>query len=378
MSEEHKCPNCDRVLGSKGALTQHVRKEHGDDSLSEITAEFGEMAPRPGGAWRVDRPLSAAPSGVPSIDYAIGIGGVPRGTLIEVFGPSASGKTFVALTFSAYAQKQGEKAGYADAEHALQPTFAQLIPDLDLDELYYTAPRGGEETLEISRRFIQSGEFGIWTVDSVHALVPQAMLDKKIGENTMSELAKLMSNACQVLDHVISDTNTVCIFVNHVKAIPAVTHGKDWFKPGGSALDYYASIALMVRPVALFNDKNGRRIGHTVKVKVEKSKVAAPFASAEFDLFYRPGTIKKDKHAMDGVVVEKTGIDMGSCWFSVCMEAGLIRVAGGRYFDADTGETLGYRREIVELLEADCELRRKAEQEVYGGYATRAIGATTS
>lgn len=369
MAEKLKCPTCGKECKTKSALTLHIRTAHSDDSLSELLAKYGDMAPRPGGAWKIDRPLTAAPSGVPSIDYAIGIGGVPRGTIIEIFGPSDSGKTFTALTFSAYAQSRGGLAGYVDAEHRLQPTFASLVPGLDLDKLYYAEPKGGEAALNITRDFVSTGLYDIWTVDSVHACTPEALIKKPIGDATMAELAKLMSVGMQALDAVVADTNTVLIFVNHVKSIPGQTYGKDWFKPGGTAMDYYPSVHLHVKPSALFMDRDGRRIGHTVKVKVEKSKVAAPFATAEFDLFYKGGVIKKADHPYNGREV-KPGIDMGSCWFSVCEESELIRTAGGRWFDGETGESLGHRLQVVEMLESDCDLRKKAEQLVYEKYAS--------
>lgn len=354
-------------------LTAHVRQQHSDDALSAFAAKYGAMAPRPGGAYRESRPLTAAPSGVPSIDYAIGIGGVPRGTIIEIFGPSDGGKTFTALTFSAYAQQHGGLAGYVDAEHRLQPTFAKLVPGLDLDALHYSAPKGGEEVLNQTKDFVSTGLFDVWTVDSVHACTPRAMLEKDIGEITMMEIAKLMSVGMQVLDAIIADTNTVCIFVNHMKATPE-QYGKGYSKPGGSAMEYYPSINLKVKPSQIFMDSGGRRIGHTAQVRVEKSKVAAPFATAEFNIFYREGTIKKKDNPYDGMDVVP-GIDIGSCWFSVCEEAGLIRSAGGRYFDADTGEQLGHKREVIGILEEDCELRKKAHALVYDEYASRATPA---
>jgi len=284
VTEQLACPACGHKAKSKSALTAHIRKQH-PDGVVELMAKYGEFSPRPGGAWKPDRPLRAAPSGVPSIDYAIGIGGLPEGTIAEVFGPPGSGKTLTALTFSAHAQQKGGMAGYVDAEHRLQPTFARLVRHLNLDSLYYSAPKGGEVALNLTKDFIGTGLYDIWTVDSVHALTPAALRDKDIGQDTMAELAKLMSVGCQVLDAVVAETNTVCIFVNHMKSIPAVRYGRDWFKPGGTALDYYASVQLRVQPTAIFQDSSHRKIGHTVKVTVENSKVAAPFATAEYDIF---------------------------------------------------------------------------------------------
>jgi recombination protein RecA len=370
MATEHKCPACDKTFKTKGGLTAHARSEHGDSAIVELMTKYGAMSPRPGGAWRPERPLTAAPSGVPSIDYAIGIGGVPRGTLIEVFGPPASGKTLTALTFAAFTQKHGGLAGYVDAEHRLQPTFAKLVSDLNLDTLYYSEPDGGEAALNMTKDFVKTGLYDVWIVDSVHGCVPKALRDKEIGDNTMAELAKLMSAGCQVLEPIVSETNTVVIFVNHVKAKPGVLYGKDWSKPGGSALDYYASVQLQVQPFAIFQDTEKRKIGHSVRVKVENSKVAAPYASATYDIFYKEGKIVKADHERNGQEVVP-GIDIASCWFSVCEESGLIvKDTVGRWVDTETGEHLGYKKDILKMLQTEGELTRKAYNKVYGAYGS--------
>lgn len=356
--EAHTCPQCARDFKSKSALSGHIKRDHEDDPLVAVRAAI-PGAPRPGGAFRTDQPLKAAPSGVPSVDYAIGIGGVPRGTLVEIFGPPAAGKTFVALTFSAFAQQKGERAGFMDAERALQPTFAKLVPGLDLETLEYGQPPGdgsGEEALETSRQFINSGLFGVWTIDSVHACTPRSMLGRPIGDpNTRAALAQLMSQGCQVLEHVISPTNTVGIFINHVKAKPGVTFGRDWAKPGGSAFDYYCACQLHVTAGQSFTNKQGVRIGHTVKVKVHKSKVAAPFQKAEFDLFYAEGTVAATK--AEGTKPARpardvtTGIDLPSSWMSVLKESGAIVSGGGRYGLASTGEAIGATPDVLKALE---------------------------
>lgn len=368
------CPVCGDELGSKGALTLHSKKVHGNDSIAKLLTEYGAMAPRPGGAWRTHRPLSAAPSGVPSIDYAIGIGGVPRGTIIEIFGPAGVGKTSTALVFCAYAQQHGGLAGYIDAEHRFQPTHAKLIPGLDLDALYFAEPDGGEEALNWTKDYIKTGIMDVWVVDSVHGCVPKALRDKPIGSATMAELAKLMSAGCQVLEPIVAGTNTVLIFVNHVKSVPGVAYGKDWSKPGGSAMDYYPSIQLRVWPTAVYMNTDGRRIGHALKVKVENSKVSAPYATAAYDIFYMDGTIQKSstgKHDRGGDEVY-AGIDLGSCWMSVCEEEGyIVKDTASRWVDTETGESYGYRRDVIAMLDMeDSELRKKAQERVYGEYGS--------
>lgn len=367
-----ECPVCGKTLGSKSALTQHSKKEHGSTELSSLINKYGDAAPRPGGAFRPGRPLKAAPSGVPSIDYAIGIGGVPRGTIIEIFGPAGCGKTLTALTFSAYAQQHGGRAGYVDAEHRLQPTFAALVPNLDLDTLEYSEPDGGEQALNITKDYVKTNAYDIWTVDSVHGCVPKALRDKDIGDNTMAELAKLMSGACQVLEPIVSETSTVIIFVNHVKSKPGVMYGRDWSKPGGSALDYYASVQLHVEPRDVFQNKEHRKVGHTVRVKVDNSKVAAPYAVAKYDVFYRADTIVKDKHERNGQVVEP-GIDIASSWFSVCEEASLVvKSTSGVWVQVDNGESLGSRRDVMEALkDSGSALYQQAYALVYGQYGSK-------
>lgn len=373
-SQKIQCPQCDRTFGSKSALTQHAKKEHGGVELSNLVNKYGSMAPRPGGAWRPHRPLSAAPSGVPSIDYAIGIGGVPRGTILEIFGPSGVGKTLTALTFSAYAQQHGGRAGFVDAEHRLQPTFAALVPGLDLDLLEYGEPDGGEAAVNMTKDYVMTGNYDIWTVDSVHGCVPKALRDKDIGDNTMAELAKLMSATCQVLEPIVSETNTVVIFTNHVKAKPGVMYGRDWSKPGGSALDYYASVQLHVDTRDIFFDAEKRKIGHTVRVRVENSKVAAPFAVAHYDVFYREGQIVKtsnQKHQRDGEHVVP-GVDVWSCWLSVAEESQfVVKDTTHRYVDTETGVVLGPRRDVIAMLQAnDGTLYERCYEHVYGKYGS--------
>lgn len=361
-----KCAECGKEYKSQSALTAHAKRDHGDDPLAELRAKLGDGAPRPGGAFREDKPLKIAPSGIPSVDYAIGIGGVPRGTLMEVFGPAAAGKTLTALTFSAFAQQQGERVGFMDAERALQPSLAELVPGLDLAKMEYGQPPGdgsGEETLEISRQFIQTGEFAVWTIDSVHACTPRSLLQNEIGKNTMAELAKLMSEACQILEHDISSTDTLGIFINHVKAKPGAVYGRDWSKPGGSAFDYYCSVQLHVTAGESYYNSDKERVGHKVKVRVHKSKVAAPFQRAEYDLFYRHAKVKDRGEVTPGV-------DIPSCWLSVLKESGAVKNAGGRYVEVQTGEALGYEADVLDLLrDESSELYKLANKIVYNGHA---------
>lgn len=388
MAETFQCPTpgCQYTAKTKGAITQHVNKKHGEDPLAAIRAAM-PGAPRPGGAFRNDRPMVARPSGVPAVDYAIGIGGVPAGTVVEVFGPPASGKTFMALTFSAYAQSIGQRAGYMDAERALQETFCALVPGLDLKALEYGPPPGqygvtpepfdgtGESALESSRRFIQSGQFAVWTIDSVAACTPREEMKRAIGDTaSRAALAKLMRSGLRVLTPAAEQTGCVIVFVNHVTAKPGVTHGRDWSKPADEAFNYFASVQLRVTVATQYFNKQNRRIGHRVRVKVHKSKVAAPHAQAEYDLFYANDVVKpKEKQDIpEGPVVP--GIDIASSYFDVLKQEGVVGASGGKYVNHESGEVLGARQDVIEALRDEGSgLFAQAHQIVYpAAYAAAA------
>lgn len=362
-----KCthPGCGYEAKTKGAITQHVNREHGNDPLTKVRNGM-PGAPIPGGAFRVDRPMTVAPSGVPSVDYAIGVGGVPRGTIIEVFGPPASGKTFMALTFSAYAQSQGLRAGYMDAERALQESFAQLVPGLSLEALEYGMPPGeygvdpepfdgtGEAALEASRRYIDSGAFAVWTIDSVAACTPREEMKRAIGDSaSRAALAKLMRSGLRVLTPSVERTDCVLVFVNHVTAKPGVMFGRDWSKPADEAFNYFASVQLRVRAGTQYFNKESRRIGHEVVVKVHKSKIAAPHAEARYDLFYAEDEVRPTKEQAGKGMKPRSvvpGIDIPSSYLSVLQEATKIVKSNAHYIDVATGENLGTHDEVKEAL----------------------------
>lgn len=345
---EIPCPvqGCDWKGKTKGSLTQHINKKH-DDPLAKLRADFGDMSPQPGGAINKKRPLQAAPSGVPSIDYILGIGGIPRGTVIEIFGPPRAGKTLTALTFSAHAQKMGELAGFVDAERAMQETFLKLVPGLDVEALEFSEPPNGTKAMEITRRFVKSGAFGVWTVDSIHACIPEAMLEAEIGSGkARAQVAQLMSESLPVLANIVADTHTSVILINHIKQIPGQTFGRDWYTPGGSAPEYYASTRLHVWQSGSYVGVNSKKqIGHRVKVKVEKSKATAPFTTGEFDLYYHPD-VRKDTGRM-----VTPGIDVESSWLWVLEQEGRVaKSSAGYYLDTQTGEKLGNEGEVMEML----------------------------
>lgn len=390
-----ECQECGKECATQGSLTQHVKREHAaGDALAGLRASM-PGSPRPGGAIS-SRPMVASPSGIPSIDHAIGIGGLLCGSLCEIFGPSQIGKTLVAMVFAAHAQSVGGKAGYMDAERALNPSFLALIPGLDVEALEYGMPPdgnmtdangayvydaatrakmlkdgwdgSGEAALEASRRFINSGEFAVWAIDSVHALVPRAKLGLPIGHSAASAaIARLMSEAAPILEHEIQRTKTLCVFVNHVKQVPQVKFGKDWSKPGGSALDYYCATQLHVtQGVPYYRvGGDGRKIGHTVKVKVYKNKAGQPHGTGEFDLFYGEGMAQPPGNPKPPARYVTPGVDVASSWMSVLTEEKQVIWSGNRYVDAN-GEVIGSKGDVLDALrDPSSALRLTGEALVY-------------
>lgn len=381
-------PGCSYTAKTAGAITQHVKKAHGGtDPLAAIRNKMGPMAPRPGAAL-TQRVLRVAPSGIPSIDFAIGIGGVPLGGIVEIYGPPASGKTFMALVFAAIAQARGRRAGYMDAEKAMQTTFLELIPGLDVGALEYGMPPDGsgeedaslrkrlleagwdgtgESALEASRQFIESKQFGVWIVDSVAACTPRAYKDNAIGDKaTRAALATLFRQGLSVLAGSLQQADTVGVFVNHMTTIPGQQYGKDWSKPAAGPFDYFASVQLRVERTFVYKDKAGRRIGHRVKATVDKSKVAAPHATGEFDLYYADTTAVAHEKAKLPERHVVPGVDLASSWFSVLESSGRIHWVGNSYLDLETGERLGSRLEIMEAVsDTGSDLRKIAHSIAY-------------
>jgi len=361
----HKCPDCDYRAATPGAITQHINKEHGP--TTKLRSKYGDAAPKAGGVLRADRPDKATPSGIPSLDYIMGIGGVPQGTMVEVFGPPRAGKTLTALAFSGHAQQNGGKVGFVDAEQALRPTFLDLLPNLDRDKLEVSRPMNGEQAMNITKDFIRTDEYAVWTVDSIHACVPEAALDAEFGSPAQrARLATLMSEALPVLAQLVSRTSSILVLINHIKEKPNVTHGRSWYTPGGSAPEYYSTVRLNVWASGGYKNEQGIQFGHKVKVKVEKAKMTAPHATAEFDLFYTAGTTKKTEYHPGGIVVPAGGIDYGSSWISVLKEEGIITKSPAGYIDLGTGEKIGGENEIREILaDPKSDLRKRGAEIVY-------------
>lgn len=335
-----------KVKALESAIAQ-IEKQYGKGSVMKL----GDTASR--------MEVEAVPTGSLSLDIALGVGGIPKGRVIEVYGPESSGKTTVALHMVAEVQKRGGIAGFIDAEHALDPVYARNI-GVDIDELYISQPDCGEQALEITETMVRSGAVDIVIVDSVAALVPKAEIDGDMGDSHVGLQARLMSQALRKLTGVINKSNCIVIFINQLREKVGVMFGNPETTTGGRALKFYASVRLDVRRIETLK-QGGEMIGNHVRVKVVKNKVAPPFQEAEFDIMFGKG-ISREGDVLD-LAVKHDIIMKSGAWYSY------------------NGEKIGQGRENAKAYLADnpavfdeaerlvrCKyLEKKAEEEAKAG-----------
>ena len=316
-----------------------------DAALSQIEKQFGKGSIMRLGSKDAIVPIAVIPTGALSLDAALGVGGVPRGRVIEIFGPESSGKTTLALQVIAQAQKAGGMAAFVDAEHALDPAYARKL-GVDIDNLLVSQPDYGEQALEIAEALVRSGAVDVLVVDSVAALVPKAELDGEMGDSHVGLQARLMSQALRKLTGLVSKSRTSLIFINQIREKIGVMFGSPETTTGGRALKFYSSVRIDIRRIAAIKDGDVV-IGNRTRAKVVKNKVAAPFREAEFDIMYGEGiSITGD---LIDLATEKNGVEKSGSWYAYKGE----RIGQGR---ENAKQYLAEHPELLKKL--DTEMRK--------------------
>ena len=291
---------------------QAARLKNLDLALQQIEKDYGSEAIRRLGDDTVSQ-VESIPTGNIMIDRALGVGGFPRGRIIEIYGPESSGKTTLTLTAIAQAQKLGGLAAFIDVEHALDPSYARKL-GVNLDELLVSQPSSGEEALRICETLVRSNAMYIIVLDSVAALVTKSELEGEIGDAVVGAQARLMSNALRKLTSFISKANTICLFTNQIREKIGVMFGNPETTPGGKALKFYSSIRIDIRRIGAIKNSDGGISGNRTKIKVVKNKVAPPFTEAEFDIMYNEG-ISNTGSLLD-LALEKGVVEKRGSWIS--------------------------------------------------------------
>ena len=316
-------------------------------AISQLEKEFGKGAVMKLGEASASMNVEAVPTGSLSLDIALGVGGVPKGRIIEIYGPESSGKTTLALHMVSEVQKRGGIAGFVDAEHALDPVYARNI-GVDIDNLYISQPDSGEQALEITETMVRSGAVDIIVVDSVAALTPQAEIDGDMGDSHVGLQARLMSQALRKLTSSVSKTKCIVVFINQLREKIGVMFGNPETTTGGRALKFYASVRIDVRRVETLK-AGGEMIGNRAKVKIVKNKVAPPFKEVQFDIMFGRG-ISRSGDILD-LAAENNIVEKSGSWF------------------AYEGEKIGQGRENAkQYLENNPEIMFEIEQKVRGAY----------
>lgn len=318
-----------------------------DAALGQIEKQFGKGAVMKLGDPSAQMNVETIPTGSLSLDIALGLGGIPKGRIIEIYGPESSGKTTVTLHMIAEVQKRGGIAGFIDAEHALDPVYAKNI-GVDVDNLYISQPDNGEQALEITETMVRSGAIDIVVVDSVAALVPKAEIDGDMGDSHVGLQARLMSQALRKLTAVISKSNCTVIFINQLREKVGVMFGNPETTTGGRALKFYSSVRLDVRRIEALK-QSGETIGNRTRVKVVKNKIAPPFKEAEFDIIFG-----------EGISTVGDILDLAA-------DAGIVNKSGAWY--AYEGNKIGQGRENTkQYLKEHTEMLQEIEQRVRAHY----------